>query len=312
MMSTRSSLSIVWSSQSSGVAGLNTSPALHPQSWMRPIVRSTCSDASGWKLMIAAPAFAKSGTMRSTGFTIRCTSIGTRRVRLDRRADQRPDRQVGNVMVVHHVEVEEVGAGGDDRAHLLAEAREIGGQQRRRNPVVGHGAIIDHGQSLDAMPMADDEKIRHHGRGRRRPTSPISPIRRATSTCSPTRSRSPTPASVAGAAHQPPLDHHRRRAPGPGSEGAGRRRPAAAAEARRELRVHERHQPRDARSARCAAPTRWSPRTARRSTPTIPLVHAVGAAHAALAAALVACRSRIARRLPSSSAPSSTRRWRRR
>ena len=27
--------------------------------------------------MIAAPAFAKSGTMRSTGFTIRCTSIGT-------------------------------------------------------------------------------------------------------------------------------------------------------------------------------------------------------------------------------------------
>ena len=27
---------------------------------MRPIVRSTCSDASGWKLMIAAPAFAKS------------------------------------------------------------------------------------------------------------------------------------------------------------------------------------------------------------------------------------------------------------
>ena len=26
--------------------------------------------------MIDAPAFAKSGTMRSTGFTIRCTSIG--------------------------------------------------------------------------------------------------------------------------------------------------------------------------------------------------------------------------------------------
>ena len=26
--------------------------------------------------MMFAPAFAKSGTMRSTGFTIRCTSIG--------------------------------------------------------------------------------------------------------------------------------------------------------------------------------------------------------------------------------------------
>ena len=36
-----------------------------------------------------------------------------RRVRPDRLADQRPDRQVRNVVVVHHVEVDEVGAGGD-------------------------------------------------------------------------------------------------------------------------------------------------------------------------------------------------------
>ena len=41
------------------------------------MVRSTCAEASGWKLMIDAPACAKSGTMRSTGETIRCTSIGT-------------------------------------------------------------------------------------------------------------------------------------------------------------------------------------------------------------------------------------------
>ena len=33
-------------------------------------------EASGWKVTIAAPAFAKSGMIRSTGFTIRCTSIG--------------------------------------------------------------------------------------------------------------------------------------------------------------------------------------------------------------------------------------------
>ena len=33
-------------------------------------------EASGWKLTIPAPACAKSATMRSTGFTIRCTSIG--------------------------------------------------------------------------------------------------------------------------------------------------------------------------------------------------------------------------------------------
>ena len=75
--STRSSLSIVQSSHSSGVDGLNTSPGLQPLSRIRPIVRSTWRDASGWKLMNVAPAFAKSGTIRSTGSTIRCTSIGT-------------------------------------------------------------------------------------------------------------------------------------------------------------------------------------------------------------------------------------------
>jgi hypothetical protein len=32
-------------------------------------------------------------------------------------------------MVVHHVEVQEVGARVDDRAHFFAKAREIGGQE---------------------------------------------------------------------------------------------------------------------------------------------------------------------------------------
>ena len=43
----------------------------------------------------------------------------------------------------------------------------------------------------------------------------------------------------------PALDHHRQRPSCPGSEGPGRRRPAAAVEARRELRVHERREPAD-------------------------------------------------------------------
>ncbi len=42
------------------------------------MVRSTCSLASGWKLMMFAPALAKSGTIRSTGLTIRCTSMVAR------------------------------------------------------------------------------------------------------------------------------------------------------------------------------------------------------------------------------------------
>jgi hypothetical protein len=51
-------------------------PGRQPQSRMSWIVRSTCRVASGWKLIQVAPALAKSGTMRSTGSTIRCTSIG--------------------------------------------------------------------------------------------------------------------------------------------------------------------------------------------------------------------------------------------
>jgi len=50
--------------------------ALQPLAWINWMVRSTCSLASGWKEMYVAPALAKSGMMRSTGFTIRCTSMG--------------------------------------------------------------------------------------------------------------------------------------------------------------------------------------------------------------------------------------------
>ena len=58
----KSSLSITWAAQSSGVAGLNTSPALQPCSRISESVRSTWRDASGWKVMMAAPALANSGT----------------------------------------------------------------------------------------------------------------------------------------------------------------------------------------------------------------------------------------------------------
>ena len=49
----------------------------------------------GWKVMTLAPALAKSGTMRSTGFTIRCTSIGAVGVRADGLAHQRADGELG-------------------------------------------------------------------------------------------------------------------------------------------------------------------------------------------------------------------------
>jgi hypothetical protein len=42
-------------------------------------------------------------------------------------------------MVVHHVEVDDVGAGGDDIAHFLAKAGEIGGQDAGGDAESGHG-----------------------------------------------------------------------------------------------------------------------------------------------------------------------------
>ena len=74
--STRSMSASTQSSTSSGVPGLSTMPALQPSDRISCTVRCTCRLASGWKLMIDAPALAKSGMMRSTGLTIRCTSMG--------------------------------------------------------------------------------------------------------------------------------------------------------------------------------------------------------------------------------------------
>ena len=130
---TRSSLSRVWSSQLTGVAGFKTRPALQPCSLMSAMVRSTCSEASGWKLMMPAPALANCGTMASTGFTIRCTSSGTETWRLERRAGERADGQVRHVVVIHDIEVNQVGAGALNRAHLVAQPRKIGRQNAGRD-----------------------------------------------------------------------------------------------------------------------------------------------------------------------------------
>ena len=104
------------------------------------MVRSTCSLASGWKLISVAPALAKSGTMRSTGLTIRCTSIGAvHAVLAQRLAHQRADGQVRHVVVVHHVEVHPVGAGREHVVHFLAQAGEVGGKDGWGDDAVGHG-----------------------------------------------------------------------------------------------------------------------------------------------------------------------------
>ena len=47
--------------------------------------------------------------------------------------DHRPERQVGNEMAVHHVEVKEIRAGALGSPDLLSQSREIRGEKARRH-----------------------------------------------------------------------------------------------------------------------------------------------------------------------------------
>mgnify|MGYP002139184355 CR=1 FL=1 len=58
-----------------------------------------------------------------------------------RLADHRADGQVGHVVVVHHVEVDDVGAGGEDLVDFLTQAGEIGGEDRRSDGEGLHGGL---------------------------------------------------------------------------------------------------------------------------------------------------------------------------
>jgi hypothetical protein len=51
----------------------------------------------------------------------------------------RADRDVGDEVAVHHVDMDPVGPGGVNRAHFLAQAGKIGGEDRRRNQRHRHG-----------------------------------------------------------------------------------------------------------------------------------------------------------------------------
>ena len=62
-------------------------------------------------------------------------------MRTDRFADERADGEVGDIMVIHHVEMDDVGAGSDDIADFLAEAGKVGRQDAGRDAVGGHAGL---------------------------------------------------------------------------------------------------------------------------------------------------------------------------
>ena len=205
--STRSSLSSMWSRHDSGVAGLNTSPALQPCSLISASVRSTCSVASGWKLMMPAPALAKSGHEPVDRLHHQVHVDRHLGVRLDRLAHQRPDGEVGHVMVVHHVEVDQVGAGGDHGAHLLAQPREVRGKDARRDAERPWRARVYNALACRRRSNTEVDGTAQSTQYHR----PTSRTRRRAATSSPTPSRIRNSGNVAAQLDEPPLDHHRRR-----------------------------------------------------------------------------------------------------
>jgi hypothetical protein len=86
--------------------------------------------------MISAPALAKAIDRRDHQMHVEDFPGH----RPDRRHHRRTESDVGHEMPVHHVDMDPVGARFIDRAHLLAEPGEIGGEDGRRDMKrTGHG-----------------------------------------------------------------------------------------------------------------------------------------------------------------------------
>ena len=76
--------------------------------------------------MRLAPALAKKRNQRVHRLDHQVHVDRNLYVRANRLAHQRPDGQVGHVMVVHHIKVHQVGTGRLYGAHLFAQAGKVG------------------------------------------------------------------------------------------------------------------------------------------------------------------------------------------
>jgi len=52
--------------------------------------------------------------------------------------DERPDCQIGNIMIVHDIEMDDIGAGCHDVADFFTETGKVGGQNARSDAVSRH------------------------------------------------------------------------------------------------------------------------------------------------------------------------------
>ena len=124
---------------STGVPGLIASPARQPASRIAARVRWRCGSASAWIVIESAPALANSAIW-SLGPLDHQVDVdraaGVVDLVGDRRRDQRADRDRRDEVAVHDVDVDHAGAGVDHLADLGAEAGEVGGEDRGRDPAL--------------------------------------------------------------------------------------------------------------------------------------------------------------------------------
>ncbi|MNS76860.1 hypothetical protein D3C72_1104170 [compost metagenome] len=65
-----------------------------------------------------------------------------------RLADHRADGQVRHVVVVHHIEMDPIGASGQDVVDFFAQAGEVGREDGRSDEAVGHGRGLRNGERV--------------------------------------------------------------------------------------------------------------------------------------------------------------------
>ena len=187
--STRSSLSSVWSRQDSGVAGLSTSPALQPFSLISAIVRSTCSDASGWKLMMLGAGLGEIGHQSGRP----ASPSGARRSAASRAgAAPRTPAARWSGSARSGCPSRRSGSGRRRRARPRVTSSPSRAKSAERMLGAMRKAMV--GVEFTMRPWPG-KAIRRRGERARRSTSPTSPTRRPAATSSPTPSPSATPAA---------------------------------------------------------------------------------------------------------------------
>ncbi len=134
MQSTRSAPSAAPIASSSAVSGFRATPTPSPRARAWAIAPSRSSTASTWNVTLSPPARRErlEVPLRPLDHQV---AVERRSPRMDERSDRgdhdRADRDLGDEVGVSGVEVDDLRARLDQHSELLAEAREVGGVDRR-------------------------------------------------------------------------------------------------------------------------------------------------------------------------------------